>query len=459
MMRPLLTVFAALLLAGAAAAATAAPLSPTAVFVLTGGGWGHGVGLSQWGAYGQAKAGRDYRTILSTYYTGVDFGQAPTKTLAKLRVLVGDGLGSVTVSSTRPYTVEDATGSTFELPAGPVSLRPALKLPVGDGGKPVALQGPLLFKPRKDALLALEDKTYRGQLRVAVSGGKLQLADVVGLEAYLLGVVPGEMPKDWPLEALKAQAVAARTYAIANLGKGKPYDLYSDYRSQVYDGVGSEAASTTEAVRETSGQILTFAGRAAQTLYFSSSGGRTASALDVFGNDIPYLVAVADPWDETSPNHAWVPQLLGGAELGKRLGLSAAVADASIVPGTQGHPAALRFVTDAGGSSDVRLSEVRARLGLRSTTFRLGVLRFVTPPGTIKAGTKLKLSGVARDVADAILEKQRPDGSWAPAAKLVFAADGSFAVILQPTTTSIYRLSTGGLAGPTLTVRVAGTTA
>ena len=84
--------------------------------------------------------------------------------------------------------------------------------------------------------------------------------NAVGLELYLQGVVPGEMPRGWPLEALKAQAVAARTYALASIVKGKSFDLYSDWRSQVYYGVEEESTATTRAVRETRSRILTFGG-------------------------------------------------------------------------------------------------------------------------------------------------------------------------------------------------------
>jgi len=138
---------------------------------------------------------------------------------------------------------------------------------------------------------------------VVRAGKKLQLVNVVALESYLLGVVPGEMPKDWPLDALKAQAVAARTYAIANLVEDRSFDLYSDARSQLYYGANAESPGTTRAVTETRGQVLSYDGAPAETFYFSSSGGKTLSALDAFGQDLPYLVSVDDPWDETSPNH------------------------------------------------------------------------------------------------------------------------------------------------------------
>jgi stage II sporulation protein D len=430
---------------------TAAPGSSIA-FVLAGGGWGHGVGMSQWGAYGQANAGRDYRQILGYYYRGTELGTAPAGPLDKIRVLVGSGLGSVTVSAPSAIVVVDDAGERYRLP-GSASLAPTLELPVGKNGKVVALPGPLTLRATGGANLAFSGKTYRGDIQVSKAGGRLQLVNVVGLEAYLLGVVPGEMPKDWPLEALKAQAVAARTYAIGHLLAGKSYDLTSDWRSQLYYGVGSEAPGTTQAVKETRGQIVTYDGKPAQALYFSSSGGRTISALDAFGADLPYLVAVDDPWDETSPNHVWPTQLMTGAQLARQLGLDEAVEDVTYVPGTPGKPAVVRLTIVGGKTADVRLSDVRARLGLKSTGFRLGVLR-LDRPAPLSAGGVLRLTGVARDIADVELEQRGSSGAWVTVKRLAPSANGTFAIKLKITATTVYRLAAGGLAGPSVTVRV-----
>src|SRR5688500_11395462 len=98
-MRRLVVAFAAVLAAATAAASVhGAPKPPQPAFLLAGGGWGHGVGMSQWGALGQAKAGRDYRTILGHYYRGTQIGSAPTSILERVRVLVGDGLAKLTVT-------------------------------------------------------------------------------------------------------------------------------------------------------------------------------------------------------------------------------------------------------------------------------------------------------------------------------------------------------------------------
>ena len=98
---------------------------------------------------------------------------------------------------------------------------------------------------------------------------------MVGLEQYLKGVVPSEMPSKWPAAALEAQAVAARSYALANLTKGRPYDLYGDARSQVYGGIDGGVACASAAVDATKGQVVLYNGKVANTLFFSTSGGRT----------------------------------------------------------------------------------------------------------------------------------------------------------------------------------------
>ena len=442
----------ALLVAAATVSAPAAP-TPATAFVLAGGGWGHGVGMSQWGAFGQAKAGRTYKEILGTYFPGTALG-APAGTVPeKVRVLVGDGIASVAVTSTAPIVAVDGAGKRYRLGAG-VTVDRTLELPVGKEGAAKAVPPPLTLQPTGGASLVSGGKTYRGTFEVSRSGARLQLVNRVSLEAYLLGVVPGEMPKEWPLEALKAQAVAARTYAVRGLVEGRSFDLYSDWRSQVYYGVGSEAPAATRAVRETRGQILTYEGKPAQVFYFSSSGGRTLSALDVFGTDVPYLVSVDDPWDEASPNHRWASQLLSGAQVAKRFGLTGVVADASLVPGTPGKPAVLRLTTAAGGTSEARLSDVRARLGLKSTGFRLGVLRLDPPAARVAAGA-LVLTGVAKAVETPVVEQRAASGAWTTAKRIEPSATGEFKVRLKIAATTAYRLSAAGLAGPAVTVRVA----
>jgi len=451
MRRIALAAVLALTVATAAVTTSSAAPPPATAFVLAGGGWGHGVGMSQWGAYGQAKAGRDYRAILGHYFRGTTLG-ASAAVPETVRVLIAEGTGSVSVSSSAPIVVVDGTRATHRL-AGSVAVDAKLRLPVGPKGAMKAVPGPLRFQPTAGATLLYGDRQYRGAFDVRRVGDALQLVNAVTLEAYLLGVVPGEMPRGWPLEALKAQAVAARTYAVRKLVAGRTFDLYADWRSQVYYGIGAEAPDTSRAVRETKGQILTYDGRPAQVFYFSSSGGRTLSALDVFGSDVPYLLSVDDPWDEVSPHHRWPSRLLNASQAAKLFGLGESVADATIVPGTPGRPSVLRLTTAGGSTSELRLSDVRSRLGLKSTGFSLGVLRLDQPPVAAK-GKPVTLTGAARSLIGAVLERRGPGGVWSVVEHLAASESGAFTVTLKPERTAVYRLSAGGLAGPAVTLRV-----
>ena len=431
----------------ATAAATAGLSAP--VYVITGGGYGHGVGLSQYGALGQARANRTYQDILSFYYPGTSFAKAP---ITKVRVLVAAASPAAKIASAVPFTVRDGSGATMALPAGELVLKPDLSI-VRDGTATV-LPAPLTFVPGKGSTLSLGGKGYRGELVAEVVKGSLQIIDVVGLDAYLLGVVPGEMPKEWPAAALQAQAVASRSYALASLVKNRPFDLYADPRSQVYYGVGAESPATTAAVKATRSEILTYAGKVATTFYYSSSGGRTASSEDVFGLVMPYLQARDDPWDLLSPYHRWLPKAYTPASLGQAFGLSAPVVDVEIVPTPSGRPASVTLVKKSGVRVLLRAADVRARLGLRSTAFRIGILRVGRPTGVAASGSAVTVAGLARDVEAPQLEKLGANGTWLPSVKILAADDGSFEVTLHPRATATYRLTAEGQIGPALTVTV-----
>jgi stage II sporulation protein D len=441
----LTSVFALALLATTASGqAPPAPSDSTtgeAVFAVSGRGWGHGVGLAQWGAYGQAKAGRNYRQILAYYYAGTKLGRASK---SEVRVLLAEGKRGVTVQSTAPFRVEDATGAVTKMPAGALILGPQLKLP----GAGKASSGPLFMLPGKQPL-ELDGKAYRGKLEIASAGGYLRVVNYVGLDAYIGGVVAQEMPYTWPIEALKAQAVAARTFALKSIVKGKPYDLYSDWRSQMYGGVASERDSATKAIQATAGEAVTYGGQLITAFYSSSSGGRTASAADVFGTPLPYLVSRPDPWDKASPNHRWGPVLLGARTLQSKLGVSARVLDALGVPTPSGRIKSLTLRTAGGTTTSVPASLVRTALGLRSTWITVGVLRLDRPKGTVESGAVLKIGGVARNVVAPELQSS-PDGkAWTALGPLARAADGSFVATVTPTRTTSYRIEAGGSASRT----------
>jgi stage II sporulation protein D len=452
--RPLIALGLALALAATATAAgrQAAPAAAPgeAVFVVSGRGYGHGVGMSQYGAFGQAKEGRTYGEILSYYYSDTDLARAATK---QVRVLLVEGRRALTVVSTAPFKVVDAAGASVSIPAGPLPLTSELTLP--GGTKPA--KGPLMIRPGK-APLSFEGKSYRGSLEVAAQKGFLRVVNHVGLELYLQGVVPGEMPFSWPLEALKAQAVAARSYALRNLVQGKPFDLYSDVRSQVYGGIAVEQTPTSQAVQSTAGQVVTYAGEIASTMYFSSSGGKTASAEDVYGTAVPYLVSRPDPWDRVSPYHKWGPVVIGARTLQSKLGAAGRVLDATGVVSPSGRLRSLVLET-AGGRTTVTPAQVRTGLELRSTWVTIGVLRLDRPRGAVEHGSPLRLSGIARKVTSPRLAVVAEDGSWVTAGAIQRAADGSFASEVKPVKTTRYRIEAAAapakVAGQALLVQVA----
>src|SRR5436190_3781001 len=418
-----------------------------ATFVVTGHGWGHGVGMSQYGAYGYAQKGVGYEKIVLHYFPGTELGQAP---VSKVRVLLTSGVGTLPIGSAVDFRVKDATGAVHNVTAGKYTLTPALKLKVDGAAVARALPGPLLFQPGTTPLQLKH--LYRGSMQVDVVGGKLRAINVVGLEQYLYGVVPSEMPFSWAPEALKAQAVVARSYALATRRTGA-FDLYPDTRSQVYLGVEHEKSSTSAAVDATAGQVVLYQGQVAKTFFFSTSGGRTASSEDVWGTAVPYLVSVPDPYDSISPYHTWGPIAFGGAKLGRVLHTGGAVTDLRTTLNSSRRVTALTAVT-AHGDVSVNPMSVRRLLGLRSTWFSVGVLSLSPPSSAVIYGSSARLAGVARGVGPVVLQR-RAAGVWQQVAGVTAAKDGSLKVPVKPTVTTQYRLAAGKVAAAPARVPVA----
>jgi stage II sporulation protein D len=451
MRRTLALVSVLLLVAGVAAhARTSAQPVPagSATFVVTGHGWGHGVGLSQYGAYGYAQKGVDYEKIVLHYFPGTEIGEAP---VSRLRVLLTSGAKTLKIGSTADFKVRDGIGTMHTVSAGTYTLTPALKLAVDGVSQPRPLQGPLLFQPGT-AALGLKHR-YRGSIQVDIYQGKLRAINMVGLEQYLYGVVPSEMPFDWLPEALKAQAVVARSYALATRRTGA-FDLYPDTRSQVYLGIEHEKPSTNAAVAATAGQVVLYEGEVAKTYFFSTSGGRTASAEDVWGEPVPYLVSVPDPYDTISPHHNWGPFVFTGAKLAKALKLKGqTVVDLQPELNSSGR---IKVLDVVGTKSTVAMpgADVRKLLGLRSTWFSVGVLSLTAPTQPVTYGGKAKLTGVARGVTTAVL--QRRDGTdWTEVGSVKADTDGALEVLVKPAVTTQYRLASGKVIAAAVRVPVA----
>jgi stage II sporulation protein D len=460
----ILAVLAALLAAGSASAQSVctgscyvAPAGSGALFVFTGHGWGHGVGMSQYGAFGYAQHGWTFPKILAHYYPGTKLGKTSTTTI---RVLLADQQKTVKVSSTVPFTVTDGTGASHTLPAGAFSFGTGLRLPV-DGGPAMGLTAPLTFSPGPGGTLTL-GRAYRGRILVDVVDGKLRAINIVPLEQYLYGVVPAEMPSTWLPDALDAQAIASRSYALATRQLAAPFDVYSDTRSQMYLGIGAEQPSTTAAVNATAGQVVLYKGTVATTVFFSSSGGETSSSVDAWGGKpTPYLVSVPDPYDVISPFHNWGPVPVTALQLAKALHVVGTVADVSTTLNLSGRVSVLDLTTLSPSStfplqSTVGANAAEGALGLRSTWFDVGVLSLAPPVPTVPVlyGSTVQLSGVVRGVAGVSLEQRPSTTTWQPLGPVVTQADGTVQLTETPTITTDYRLATTQTAAAYVRIKV-----
>src|SRR5829696_5678712 len=175
---------------------------------------------------------------------------------------------------------------------------------------------------RGRALNGRSNAAYRGIFEFRPGAFGMNAINAVPIDAYVQGVVPVESPASWPLEALKAQAVAARSYAITSSKGGNGFEQYPDTRSQVYGGIGVETVATNEAVAETARQVVTYQGSPVTTYFFSTSGGRTENVENSFGGPAqPWLKSVEDPYDDVSPRHRWTLKMTLGAAAAKLGGL------------------------------------------------------------------------------------------------------------------------------------------
>ena len=179
----------------------------------------------------------------------------------------------------------------------------------------------IVIKPEEDGFVSVKRKWYRGHFKVINDGGSLTVMNDLPLEDYIQGVVPSEMPSGWEIEAHKAQAIAARSYALANMGKrGKyGYDLKDTPEDQAYGGASVETARTNQAVSETEGIVLVCQGKIVPAYYSASAGGQTRSASQVWLHDLPFIKSVPSFDDGIKKNgHGVGMSQYGANNLAKR---------------------------------------------------------------------------------------------------------------------------------------------
>jgi stage II sporulation protein D len=444
---------------GLVATVGAGSASATSVLVVNGRGWGHGVGMSQWGAEGYAQHGWGWRRILAHYYPGTQLAATPQ---SRVRVLLAASQHEVDVACAGGLEVSDASGRGYRLPAGSYRIGPRLKLPVGHRHLRVrnahrhdvsayvlvvrrSLRSPVVFDC-PTAPLTWNGRAYHGRLVVRRTGRRVSVVNSVALDDYVRGVVGGEMPQRWAIAALAAQAVAARSYALATLKPSRHFDLFSDTRSQVYGGIGYETARTDEAVTRTAGRVLTWNGHIASTFFFSTSGGRTADVREVWPKvgDAPYLRSVADPYDVRSPHHTWGPVVVQATRVAAKLG--AALDSVHVERTSSGRAASVVL-----GKRRIDADVFREQLGLASTVFTLGELSLDRMRPQVTWGGTVQLSARAHDVGTARLQRRVGAGAW----KTLKIVRGEVRVNVEPQARTLYRLSSAGVTGPMVGVTVA----
>ncbi len=337
-----------------------APSWPTTTTILTdtvqffGRGYGHGVGLSQYGARGRALAGQTADEILAAYYTGTTL--ATTSPTRNVRVLLMTGYPAVSTARLRiygrggPWAIKGIDG-TF--PADSQALVWRTKTTAGGVTRTIwhlrvvapdavttilstKVSTNVVIRPASPSTtLQLYSKptsfdTYRGRLKVLLKATSVRVINHVGLDDYLRGVVPVEMPASWPRASLEAQTVASRSYAVRRLHPGRgAFDLHDDSRSQVYRGVKGERAITNAIIDASPGEILISGSSVVNALYHSTGGGATedneyafvSSAGKVVSGAVGYLRGIHDaapdgtPYDAGAPYYAWTTTEISRSQL------------------------------------------------------------------------------------------------------------------------------------------------
>ena len=477
------------LAAAALACVAAAPAQAASRLVVRGAGFGHGVGMSQYGAMGYAEQGADHAAILRHYYSGTRIGtlggasevRVLLKTAARIRFTNAASVaaGGRDLDPARTYSaVRGLSGS--------VTLATASGRDLGTYGAPLAITGaPGGIQLRGRAANHITDGRYRGnlELRPAAIGG-VSAINAVGLEEYLRGVVPGEMPPSWPAEALRAQAVAARTYAIASAKSGDGFDQFADTRSQMYTGIAGERPATDDAVAATRNEIVVYGQKPIVTYYFSTSGGRTENVENSFlgADPAPWLVSVDDPFDALSPRHRWTKAMsLRSAK--RRLGslLQGSLRQIKVLRRGRSPRVVRAEIVGSGGRTVVSGPQLRHRLDLFDTWARFTVIdtrasrgdgssrpRPATgggaptggmPPRAVAAfaAVALPVSGtISGRVTPAVagdpivVERWEPAG-WAAQFDVAAGAGGRYSVAVRRP--GLYRVRHAGAAGPAVLVR------
>ena len=266
----------------------------------------------------------------------------------------------------------------------------------------------------------LDSRRYRGEFQISCRGGRLRVVNALGVETYLASVVGSEMPHHWPLAALRAQAIAARTYALRQRSRGGGWDVKATVASQVYRGVEAETASTRQAVADTRSLVLVHRGKLINAVFHSSSGGVTESSGMVWSQQLPYLVSVPDH-DQHSPVHRW-QERFASSGLRQRLPETGGVNRVAVTSRSASGRVRQARLEGPRGSLVLTGRELRQRLGLKSTlvTFEMVSADSDMPsqPSTVVArrttsstGSRSRIDRITASVASSATTSSLPSTS------------------------------------------------
>ncbi len=303
---------------------------------------------------------------------------AVTERETAIRVLLEKGTDNVTLVPAGPFKIFDRIGGDMlaSLERGTrvtlsLTARGTIALMDRDLGLATAVMtcGP-------NTLITYGEHRYRGVMQLSVRDGRLMLINLVPVESYLRGVVPSEMPASWPPEALKAQAVIARTYVLYQASKrtGAGFDVHPTTKSQVYRGASAEDGRTDSAIDGTRGIVVMHGDRLALTYFHSNSGGAVEDDRDVWSTDLPYLAGLDDPFSLGAEGTEW-SYLLKPETVANRFGLKGSFERISIAERSpSGRAEVLELVSDS-GSRKISGNRFRVEidpLHIKSTLFEVG---------------------------------------------------------------------------------------
>jgi stage II sporulation protein D len=318
---------------------------------------------------------------------------APVQAALEFRVAIEQDVGQVKVGSSTDAVLRDAAGQVL-------ADIPAMNAVVAEAkdGKVAVNQlhtNQLWVEPSSESgYVFIGDRWYRGRTLVVPTAGGITAVNYVDLEQYLYSVVGAEMPASWSLEALKAQAVAARSYALYHRqnGANSVFDVGDTTAWQVYGGLAKEAPSTRAAVDATKGQVLTYQGQIINAVFHSCAGGYTENVEDVWSSPLPYLRGVPSP-DRDFPECQWPAVAFTSSELSEQLGYEGTITSIEV----QRHPHGRVISVIVDGSDGVMTIEgddVRDRLGLKSTLFTVTPeLNRVASAGNVATSGQFQFSG------------------------------------------------------------------